>query len=124
MGVALGYCWADPVAGFAVTFIAHVGWGITALMTAPLMDAVPARREVQPIRFVLVFGLVSLPADFVYEGGRSIIGPYLGSLGAPGLAVGVVAGLGEATALVFRFVAGPWPIGPGASGPSRSAATS
>lgn len=63
--------------------------------------------QLSPIRFVLVFGLVSLLADFVYEGGRSIIGPYLGSLGATGLTVGVVAGLGEATALVFRLVAGP-----------------
>ena len=56
---------------------------------------------------MLVFGVVSLLADFVYEGGRSIIGPYFGTLGASGTTVGLVAGAGEATALVFRLAAGP-----------------
>jgi hypothetical protein len=32
--------------------------------------------------FVLAFGVVSLVADMAYEGARSIIGPYLGTLGA------------------------------------------
>jgi len=40
-GVALGYRWADPIAGFAVTiFIAHVGWEVTTELAAHLMDAV------------------------------------------------------------------------------------
>ena len=73
-------------------------------------EASTTRRRGAPVgawRFVLVFGVISLLADFVYEGGRSIIGPFLGSLGASGTTVGVVAGAGEATALVFRLVAGP-----------------
>ncbi|TIC87842.1 MFS transporter [Nocardioides sp. GY 10113] len=44
----------------------------------------------------------------VYEGMRSVAGPYLGSLGASALTVGVVTGAGEAIALVLRLVTGPW----------------
>lgn len=58
-------------------------------------------------RFVTVFGTVSLLADFVYEGARSITGPLLASLGATGLVVGTVTGIGEAAALGLRLVSGP-----------------
>ncbi len=54
------------------------------------------------------FGLVSLFADMVYEGARSIAGPLLGSLGASALAVGLITGAGEGTALVFRLLSGRW----------------
>lgn len=57
--------------------------------------------------FVLTFGTVSLLADFVYEGARSITGPLLASLGASALVVGAVTGAGEAAALVLRLVSGP-----------------
>jgi cation diffusion facilitator family transporter len=41
IGVALGYRWADPVAGFAVTlFIAHVGVEVTREIVRHLMDGV------------------------------------------------------------------------------------
>lgn len=56
---------------------------------------------------VLWFGLVSLAADMVYEGARSMHGPILASLGASALVVGLVTGLGEAMALVLRLVFGP-----------------
>jgi MFS family permease len=58
-------------------------------------------------RFVTVFGTVSLLADFVYEGARSITGPLLASLGATGLVVGIVTGIGEAAAFGLRLVSGP-----------------
>ncbi len=58
-------------------------------------------------RFITVFGAVSLLADFVYEGARSITGPLLASLGATGLVVGVVTGIGEAAALSLRLMSGP-----------------
>jgi MFS family permease len=51
--------------------------------------------------------VVSLAADMVYEGARSITGPLLGSLGASALVVGLVTGAGEALALVLRLVFGP-----------------
>jgi MFS family permease len=57
-------------------------------------------------RFVLAFGTVSLLADVVYEGARSITGPLLASLGAGAFVVGVVTGVGESAALVLRLVSG------------------
>ncbi|MBG0740073.1 MFS transporter [Paeniglutamicibacter antarcticus] len=57
--------------------------------------------------FVLTFGTVSLLADFVYEGARSITGPLLASFGASALVVGAVTGAGEAAALILRLVSGP-----------------
>ncbi|MFI9318612.1 MFS transporter [Kitasatospora aureofaciens] len=61
----------------------------------------------RPWRFVVWFGTVSLLADFVYEGARSITGPLLASLGATATVVGVVTGAGEAAALVPRLLSGP-----------------
>lgn len=69
-----------------------------------------ARAAAAPLSawgFVVRFGIVSLLADFVYEGARSITGPLLGSLGASGFVVGVVTGVGEAAALVLRLISGP-----------------
>ncbi|MEO6714845.1 MAG: MFS transporter [Mycobacteriales bacterium] len=60
-----------------------------------------------PWRVVVGFGLISLAADMVYEGARSLYGPLLSSLGASALVVGLVAGAGEAVALVLRIVSGP-----------------
>jgi MFS family permease len=57
---------------------------------------------------VVGFGLVSLTADMVYEGARSISGPLLASLGASALVVGAVTGAGEGAALVLRLVFGAW----------------
>ena len=85
------------------------------------MKTTPARATLpvwSPWRTVIWFGIVSLSADMVYEGARSITGPYLASLGASALVVGVVTGAGEAAALVLRLVFGPladrsgayWPL--------------
>ncbi len=40
------------------------------------------RSSDRALRFVLFLGVVSLFADMTYEGARSIVGPYLGTLGA------------------------------------------
>ncbi len=56
--------------------------------------------------FVMFLGVVSLCADATYEGARSITGAYLGSLGASGTIVGIVAGLGELIGYGFRLVIG------------------
>lgn len=58
------------------------------------------------IKFVILFGLVSLFADMTYEGARSITGQYLSILGATGTVVGIVAGLGELIGYGFRFISG------------------
>ena len=71
-------------------------------------DATPvAAVRLGPWRFVVAFGVISLLADFVYEGARSITGPLLASLGASALVVGIVTGVGEAAALGLRLVSGP-----------------
>jgi MFS family permease len=56
---------------------------------------------------VVGFGVISLAADMVYEGARSVYGPLLGSLGASAVVVGAVTGASEAAALVLRVVSGP-----------------
>lgn len=69
-------------------------------------------------RFVLVMGLVNLFADMTYEGGASINGPFLGSLGASAAAISIIAGVGEFLGYSLRSVAGyfadrtgkHWPI--------------
>ena len=58
-------------------------------------------------RVVWWFGFVSLAADMVYEGARSVYGPVLAALGASAVVVGLVTGAGEAMALVLRLVFGP-----------------
>ncbi|WP_439592654.1 MFS transporter [Microbacterium sp.] len=58
-------------------------------------------------RFVATFGVVSLLADIVYEGARSVTGPILAVLGATAIVVGVITGIGEAAALLLRLVSGP-----------------
>ena len=57
-------------------------------------------------RFVLIVGIVNFFADMTYEGGRSIAGPFLGSLGASAAIVGFVAGLGELAGYGLRSVSG------------------
>jgi predicted MFS family arabinose efflux permease len=57
-------------------------------------------------RFVLIIGIVNLFADMAYEGGRSITGPFLGSLGASATVVGFVAGIGELLGYSLRSVSG------------------
>jgi len=70
------------------------------------------------MRFILVFGVVSMFGDVVYEGARSVTGPLLANLGAGAAAVGLITGAGEAVALILRLVFGPisdrtgkqWPL--------------
>src|SRR5436305_102582 len=74
-------------------------------------------NRVTALRFVVGFGVVSALSDVVYEGARSVIGPFLHDLGATAAVVGLVTGIGEAVALVFRLFTGhlsdrtgrPWP---------------
>jgi MFS family permease len=72
-----------------------------------LTTDVSAQRRLTPWRTVVGFGVVSLAADMVYEGARSISGPLLGALGASALVVGLVSSTGEAMALLLRLAFGP-----------------
>ena len=79
----------------------------------------PALRSTSPaLKFVLMVGVMSFFADFTYEGSRSVIGPYLGTLGAGALAISVISGLGEFLGYGLRLFSGRradrtgryWPI--------------
>jgi predicted MFS family arabinose efflux permease len=66
----------------------------------------------------VLVGIMSFFADFTYEGSRSIVGPFLATLGASAFAVGVVTGFGELLGYGLRLVSGRlsdrtrrfWPI--------------
>jgi hypothetical protein len=55
-------------------------------------------------RFVVLLGFVSLFGDMTYEGARSIIGPYLATLGASATVVGIAAGFGELVGYTVRLL--------------------
>lgn len=57
-------------------------------------------------RFVLMMGVVNLFGDMTYEGGGSINGQFLGTLGASAAAISIIAGLGEFLGYSLRSVAG------------------
>lgn len=77
-------------------------------MSAPTPGPVPRKQLAwSPWRTVVAFGAVSLAGDMVYEGMRSVAGPFLGTLGASALVVGLITGAGEAMALILRLFSGP-----------------
>ncbi len=76
--------------------------------TAGPLGAFRPARHWSAWHAVLGFGIVSLTADMVYEGARSVTGPLLASLGASAALVGLVTGVGEALALVLRLLFGSW----------------
>ena len=71
------------------------------------MNATTAQqRHKVALTFVVLIGVVSLFADMTYEGSRSIWGPFLGTLGATGAIVGLVAGGGELLGYLLRLFTG------------------
>jgi MFS family permease len=74
--------------------------------------------KTRAFKFVILIGVVSFFADFVYEGARSVSGPYLAMLGASATLVGIIAGTGELLGYGLRLISGPlsertrqfWPI--------------
>jgi len=75
-------------------------------------------KKKRALRFVVLVGVMSLFADFTYEGARGIAGPLLAALGASGAVVGIASGLGEFLGYALRIVSGRladktrqfWPI--------------
>jgi MFS family permease len=69
-------------------------------------------------RFVILVGIMSLFADFTYEGSRSILGPYLGLFGLGGTVISIITGVGELIGYGLRPLSGRladaskrfWPI--------------
>jgi MFS family permease len=56
--------------------------------------------------FVLIMGLVNLFGDVAYEGGASINGPFMASLGASAAIISITAGAGEFLGYALRLPAG------------------
>ncbi len=55
---------------------------------------------------ILLFGVISLMGDIVYEGGRGIVPDYLKFIGASAFVVGLVGGLGEFLGYAVRLMSG------------------
>ena len=70
------------------------------------------------LAFILTIGALSFFADFAYEGSRSVLGPWLGVLGASAFAISSTTGAGELAGYALRLLSGPaadrtgafWPI--------------
>jgi hypothetical protein len=58
------------------------------------------------LRLILLFGLISLLGDIIYEGARGVNGPYLKTIGASAAIVGLVAGIGELLGYLIRLFSG------------------
>lgn len=56
--------------------------------------------------FIILLGIVSLFGDIVYQGARSVTGPYLATLGASASIVGLMAGIGEFIGYALRLASG------------------
>lgn len=84
----------------------------------PIFDGLHKWPRSSAIHFVVLVGIMSFFADFTYEGSRSIVGQYLGLLGAGALAISMITGAGELLGYGLRLVSGPgadrsgkyWPI--------------
>ena len=59
-------------------------------------------------RFVILVGVMSLFADFTYEGSRSILGPYLAFFSLGGTAISIITGVGELVGYGLRPLSGRW----------------
>jgi MFS family permease len=71
----------------------------------PSDPADPEKRRLA-YRLVILFGLVAMFGDFVYEGGRSVSGPFLFTLGASAFMVAFIAGFGEFLGYAIRIGTG------------------
>ncbi len=58
------------------------------------------------ILLIILFGVLSLFADTIYEGARGVNGPYLAELGANATIVGLIAGTGEFIGYALRVISG------------------
>ncbi|MCX8179546.1 MAG: MFS transporter [Candidatus Aenigmarchaeota archaeon] len=55
---------------------------------------------------ILLFGIISLLGDIIYEGARSVNGPYLKLLGANAAIIGFIVGIGELLGYSIRLLVG------------------
>jgi MFS family permease len=65
-----------------------------------------SKKRFRAYRLVILFGIVALLGDLVYEGGRSVAGPFLFTLGASAFTVAFIAGFGEFVGYGIRIATG------------------
>ncbi|MBF0494284.1 MAG: MFS transporter [Candidatus Omnitrophica bacterium] len=70
------------------------------------MDSSDKNMKRRAIGLIISFGMVSLFGDIIYEGARSVNGPYLKLLAVNATVLGVVAGLGEFLGYALRLLSG------------------
>ncbi len=70
------------------------------------MNPAPVLDRSLALRLIILLGIVSLFGDIIYEGSRSIAGPYLLLLGASAFVVALVSGFGEFLGYAARLVSG------------------
>ena len=58
------------------------------------------------MHFIVLIGTISLFGDMTYEGARSIVGPFLATLGASATVVGIATGFGELVGYALRLLSG------------------
>lgn len=58
------------------------------------------------LRLIILLGIVSLLGDVTYEGARSVLGPFLATLGIDAFRLGLIIGISELTGYVFRLISG------------------
>ncbi len=63
-------------------------------------------RKKTAYRLIIFFGIVAMLGDVVYEGGRSVAGPFLFTMGASAFAVAFIAGFGEFVGYAIRIATG------------------
>ncbi len=72
---------------------------------APIASPPPGSKRLA-WQVIIAFGVVSLVGDVIYEGARSVNGPYLKTLGASAAMVGLIAGIGEFLGYAARLASG------------------
>jgi len=63
-------------------------------------------NRTKALKLIILLGIVSLFGDIVYEGARSVNGPYLEILGANAAIVGLIVGIGEFLGYGIRLISG------------------
>lgn len=63
-------------------------------------------RRKAAYRLIILFGIVAMLGDVVYEGGRSVAGPFLFTLGSSAFTVAFIAGFGEFAGYAIRIATG------------------
>ena len=72
------------------------------------MSSETKKRFTPAVTVIILFGIISLLGDMVYESARSVNSQYLNLLGVSAAKVGLVFGIGEFLGYFLRLIAGIW----------------